>query len=136
MKKLLIILLFLFPLMLFAQEEKVEETEINKDIFLKINKSIRLDLPKDTVKTGVIWSSSNEQIATVDEDGVVVGKAAGEVVVTANTSEGYEIEYNVKVATTVPYYFTIALNWVKQNLIIVEIIAVLGLIFVFIKLAY
>ncbi len=39
----------------------------------------------DTVSQKVIWSSSNEEVATVDENGVVTGIAAGEATITATS---------------------------------------------------
>ena len=103
---------------------------------MKVGGSIRMELPKDIIKTGVLWESNSTSIATVDEDGVVLGNAPGIAIIKANTSEGFTIEYNVTVASPVKYYWTKTINFVKKNLIAFEIIAVLGLIFVFIKLAY
>ena len=136
MKKLLFIIFVLFPFVIFAQDNKVEEESINKEIYMKVGGSIRMELPKDIIKTGVLWESNSTSIATVDEDGVVLGNAPGIAIIKANTSEGFTIEYNVTVASPVKYYWTKTINFVKKNLIAFEIIAVLGLIFVFIKLAY
>lgn len=135
MKKFLLVLLFLFPFIIFA-DEKAEDKEINKEIFMKIGSNIRMDLPSDVLKTSVIWQSNNTSVATVDEDGVVLGNAPGEAVITATTTEGFNLEYNITVVSTVKYYWTKTIEFVKKNLIAFEILAVLGLIFVFIKLAY
>ncbi|BDE97405.1 Ig-like domain-containing protein [Raoultibacter timonensis] len=44
--------------------------------------------PKDLALAGVEWQSSNSKIATVDKDGKVTGKAAGEVTITATARDG------------------------------------------------
>lgn len=41
-----------------------------------------------TVDQTLVWTSSNEAIATVDENGVVTGIAAGEVIITATDAKG------------------------------------------------
>ena len=47
--------------------------------------------PEDLSNKAVIWSSSDETIATVDENGVVTGVAAGEATITAALSINPEI---------------------------------------------
>ena len=44
--------------------------------------------PSAATNTDVIWTSADERIATVDENGVVTGVSAGTVVVTGTTAEG------------------------------------------------
>ena len=45
-------------------------------------------LPIDASESGVTWTSDNEAIATVDKNGVVTAKAAGEAVITVTTVDG------------------------------------------------
>lgn len=53
------------------------------------------DLPKDSVK----WKSSNESVATVDENGTITARSNGTAVVTASISDGLLAECRVLVVT-------------------------------------
>lgn len=54
-------------------------------------------LPSNTSDSRVVqWSSSNEDAATVDEEGLVVGKAAGDTVITA-VCNGFEASCTISV---------------------------------------
>lgn len=65
-------------------------------------------VPEDASNKNVIWSSSDENVATVDENGVVTGVSSGEATVTATTElGGFTAECVVKVIFT---KFTITLN--------------------------
>jgi uncharacterized protein YjdB len=44
--------------------------------------------PENATNISVNWSSSNSNIASVDSNGIVIGKAAGEVTITAATVDG------------------------------------------------
>ncbi|MBR3815352.1 MAG: Ig-like domain-containing protein [Clostridia bacterium] len=44
-------------------------------------------LPEDTTDKGIIWSSSDEEIATVDENGVVTAHEKGEATITVKTKD-------------------------------------------------
>jgi M6 family metalloprotease-like protein len=58
-------------------------------------------LPETTVNKSVIWTSSNEAVATVDANGVVTAIALGEAVITATTTDGSDLSATCKV-TVVP----------------------------------
>lgn len=45
-------------------------------------------LPENASDTGIIWISSNTDIAAVDQNGLVEGLSAGEVTITAQSNEG------------------------------------------------
>lgn len=45
-------------------------------------------MPQDTVDKEITWSSSDESVATVGSDGLVIAVAEGEAVITAATSNG------------------------------------------------
>lgn len=56
--------------------------------------------PDNATRKGVTWSSANEQIATVDENGVVTGLKRGNTRVTAVATDGSKIRANVNVQVT------------------------------------
>ena len=58
-------------------------------------------LPELTTDKSVEWSSSNEAIAVVDENGVVTAIAIGEATITATTTDGTNLSASCKV-TVVP----------------------------------
>ena len=67
---------------------------INEDLLNNISKTIELTatVTPDNAFKGVIWSSSDETKATVDENGVVTGHQAGEVTITATSAEDETIK--------------------------------------------
>ncbi len=70
----------------------VESVSLNKEsITLVVNASASLDatvLPEHAVNKEVTWSSSNEAVATVDQNGQVVAVAEGEATITVTTKSG------------------------------------------------
>jgi len=73
----------------------VESITINGSSSVKVGESITLTasiLPTDATNKGIIWSSSNDNCATVDENGIVTAKAAGTVTITATSTDGSEVE--------------------------------------------
>ena len=59
-------------------------------------------IPENATNKKVTWSSSNEVIAIVNEDGTITAKAAGEVVITVKTDDGsHTASCTVKVKATV-----------------------------------
>ena len=70
----------------------VQRIELNhEELILKIAESAQLIatvLPRNATNKGVIWTSSNEQVATVSESGRVQALKAGNAVITAISEEG------------------------------------------------
>ena len=74
----------------------------DKDLELKIGEGYALSVigtsASDIAKTTIEWSSSDEKIATVDENGFVVANAEGTATVTAKVSSAAESSENINVS--------------------------------------
>lgn len=66
----------------------IEKTELNIGKTLQLHATI---LPEDTTDPTLTWNSSNENIATVSEEGIVTAISAGEVLITVSC--GYVTAY-------------------------------------------
>lgn len=69
----------------------VESLSISGSNHIQVTKSTKLSaevLPANNTNKELVWSSSDENIATVDENGTVTGVALGEVTITATTTDG------------------------------------------------
>lgn len=61
--------------------------------------------PANATNTNIIWSSSNEEVATVNQKGLVTAKSIGEAVITATTEDGnFKATATIKVLS--PKYIT------------------------------
>lgn len=59
---------------------------------LAVGESVSLSAkvkPSDATDKGIIWISENESVATVSEDGTVIGVSAGEAVIIAVSNDGH-----------------------------------------------
>ena len=108
---LIIIIINIFPTYNLAQIDisdftYIEQSSItlNKtDIILNINKTVTLNatvLPSNATNKSVIWESSNNNIATVDNTGMVTAKKNGTATITAKTHNGKIAKCNVTVKTS------------------------------------
>lgn len=67
--------------------------------------------PVDASDQSVVWSSANEEIATVDENGNITALKSGKTVVTVTTTDGeFTADVNVTVSSSVVSVTGIALN--------------------------
>ena len=78
-------------------------------------------LPNTTSNPSVTWSSSNTSVATVSSAGVVTAKSAGEVVITARTTDGTNLSANCNVtvkqlATSIYLNHTSATLYMDQTI--------------------
>ena len=91
---------------------------LNKDIKLVKNNSISLELqitPKDTTETGLLFTSSNDSIATVTKEGIVTGHQVGTAIITVSTVDGrLTSKVTVEVGELVS---SIQLNHTELNLV-------------------
>ena len=56
--------------------------------------------PEDATRKQVVWSSANQQIARVDENGVVTGLQRGNARITAAAADGSNIRTNISIQVT------------------------------------
>lgn len=97
---------------------------LNDDVFpLLIDDSVRLIAtitPSAASNAAIMWTSSAETVATVDENGLVKGIAAGEAIITATTIDGrVKAECGVRVAPGISVS-DIALNKVNHSMRVYE----------------
>lgn len=80
---------------------EVQSVQINnKEITLAPNDAVPMNaivFPADATDAQITYSSDNEEVATVNSQGIVVGKAAGVAIISAETSNGCKDECIVKV---------------------------------------
>lgn len=73
-----------------------------KSALILLGTTVQLEaevVPNNATNKTIIWSSSNPDIASVDDDGAVTGVAYGNAIVTAKTLEnGYEAQCNIEVS--------------------------------------
>lgn len=53
--------------------------------------------PEDTTNKEIIWTSSNEEVATVDENGKITAKSKGKCIITGKAADGYGAKVEVPV---------------------------------------
>ncbi len=78
---------------------------------LKLNASIN---PSNATKTDLVWSSSNKDVATMNQDGTVNPKKAGKTIITAASQDGSGINGTIEI--TVYDSDTAAINSAKAEL--------------------
>ena len=76
----------------FSVVKPVTDVELDQDtLSLEVGKSSQLSAqvkPANATNKNVIWSSSNESVASVDENGMVTAMEAGEATITVTTEDG------------------------------------------------
>lgn len=91
-----------------GKEEKILVTKItlNKETAeIEIGKTILISAtvePDNATNKNVKWNSSDESIATVNDDGIVTGIKAGNVIITATASDGSGVTKNCSVTVNTP----------------------------------
>ena len=101
---------------------KKDITEISltpKTVTLKIKSTLTLKpdiLPKDALNKTVIWSSGNENVASVNEKGVVTAIASGTAGIIGRTVEGDHLIYCLIYVPEVIDSITLSQNSLKFNL--------------------
>ena len=72
-------------------------------------------LPELTTNKSVEWTSSDESVATVDENGVVTAIAVGEATITATTNDGSNLSASCKVTVVPTLAVSIELNQTEAS---------------------
>lgn len=88
----------------------------DKTVTMGLNQTRQLQVkitPSDTTNKNVQWTSSNNSVATVDSNGVVISKNSGSTIITATTHNGLKTEFFIEVETPVT---NITLNSNEKNL--------------------
>ena len=88
----------------------------DKTVTMGLNQTRQLQVkitPSDTTNKNVQWTSSNNSVATVDSNGVVISKNSGSTIITATTHNGLKTEFFIEVETPVT---NITLNSIEINL--------------------
>ena len=88
----------------------------DKTVTMGLNQTRQLQVkitPSDTTNKNVQWTSSNNSVATVDSNGVVISKNSGSTIITATTHNGLKTEFFIEVETPVT---NITLNSNEINL--------------------
>lgn len=67
-----------------------------------VDSAVNLSSPADTTRTGVVYESANENVATVDIDGTVHAVAVGTAVITARPAMGEDFAASVTVTVVQP----------------------------------
>ena len=70
-------------------------------------------LPEDATDKTILWSSSNESVATVSSKGIITAVGVGYTIITASASDGSGITASmfVRVSSNVPQEFTVTYNF-------------------------
>ena len=88
----------------------------DKTVTMGLNQTRQLQVkitPSDATNKNVQWTSSNNSVATVDSNGVVISKNSGSTIITATTHNGLKTEFFIEVETPVT---NITLNSNEINL--------------------
>ncbi len=96
-------------------EQKYYEMELGASLTIEATV-----MPNDAWNRELVWSSRNEDVATVDADGVVTAQKIGATVITAKTKYGnlsadFSIEILKGLGIT-PYENSVALKWGSDNM--------------------
>ena len=78
--------------------------------------AVVLPVSVSTVNQSLIWTSSDESIATVNSKGVITGVSAGKVTITATDAKGNSDSISITVTAEQRYFYgydELSLSWVK-----------------------
>lgn len=79
-------------------------SSLNKDETTEFSAEI---IPSNATYKNITWSTSDESIATIDENGVLTTHSTGTVMVIATTDGGFVAEYKLNVVSSVAGLITL-----------------------------
>lgn len=93
---------------IYLNKRNVSQISVVKDnLTLKVNDKYTVKTvvaPADAVDTDIVWTTNNDNVATVDQNGVITAKALGKAIITAKASGGATRQIDVTVATAYREY--------------------------------
>lgn len=89
----IVITVILAYILFYKKDDKgISDLKLDKTIIsLYVNDTEKLNLsiiPNNTNETDIIWTSSNEEVASVTNDGFVTANSVGNATITVNTKDG------------------------------------------------
>ena len=99
-----------------AESITLDKTEISLEA-TETATLIATVLPKATFNKGVEWSSSDETVAVVDENGVVTAVAVGEAIITATTADGSNLSASCKIIVKPTLATSITLDYSEYEIV-------------------
>ena len=94
-----------------AKAEKI--TVSHEEVKLKVGKKKHIMYevaPKDQVSQDLLWTSSNSDVATVSQSGIITAVALGEAVITAKTKDGSNLSVSIPVTVEPTMVYKVSLN--------------------------
>ena len=103
---------------ILADEISIKDSQVTLNLGSSKNLQCTF-LPGNTTNTDIVWTSSNPDIVSVDENGRIVAKALGNATITATTNNGKTANCYVNVPVVEPLRFDISLEF--ETLISLEV---------------
>lgn len=99
---------------------EIESIDLSsKDINVQVSKKYRVQAtisPNNATDTTITWKSNNDDIATVDNTGIIYGKTVGQTTISVNTSNGINEVINVNVFEVLPKEIEVDTKQIKLKL--------------------
>lgn len=94
------------PTAISLNKEKIT-IDLSKNSSINQQLSVSYTPSNANINKGITWSSSNENVATISQSGMVTGKANGNAIITATTANGKSTNCTITVQTSpTSIYFT------------------------------